>query len=755
MSSKEKEEICLKIIKGGLYLSLLTPLIVSTKFIFPFVAPKTFFFLGIVELILPFYLYLIISFPQYRPRFNLITKSIFFLLVIMTISSLTGLNFHRSFWSTYERMTGLLTFYHLFILYLILISVIKEKKEWFNLLMVSLGVSVIIGIIALIQKIKPSAILEIPGNRPGSTLGNPTFLAAYLLFNIFFALILASVSSKKWLKIIYLSAFFFLSLILILTATRGAFLAYLFGLVLIGLFLFKSLPVRFKKISLSISLILFILFISLFLFKNSAFIQDNSTLNRLVNISLKESTLKSRILVWQAAFKGWQERPFLGWGWENFNLVFNKHFNPLFFSGKYGDRVWFDRAHNFFFDWLAMTGLIGLISFLSVFLIAFACLWGNYCRNKEKLISSILIIILLTYLIQNLFVFDMIASYLMVFLTLSVVNGFTQKESSLTQEKKPLNNFKNPFFCIICLIVWLIILNQFVIAPLRAGHFLYLGVDKSKTYQDRLENIKKGIKTSSLAHLEGRETLVRFYLEEVLPQAKHFPDKNKLKNDLEKSLEEAKKSIEENPADFRVYYLLARLYNFAVQLNPKYVFEAEKLLKKAYSLSPNNQQWYWEAAQVAFFENKPQEAINFLKKAVDLCPDSSLSHYYLALSYKMTKQDKLAIEEFKKTIVLKYARPSVYLNLIECYRNLGQFSEIIPFYQKLINLQGDKPEFHLGLAQAYIKLGKLDKAKLEIEKVTKFAPMFHQPEFLEKVKDLQNQIKDLETTIYKHLDKKP
>ena len=56
-----------------------------------------------------------------------------------------------------------------------------------------------------------------------STIGNPTYLAAYLLFNLWILLILMHTFRKKWWVLsLYSAAFLFELAIVYFTATRGA-----------------------------------------------------------------------------------------------------------------------------------------------------------------------------------------------------------------------------------------------------------------------------------------------------------------------------------------------------------------------------------------------------------------------------------------------------------------------------------------------------------------------------------------------------
>jgi len=106
------------IIYTCLYLILLAPFLVWGKFLFPYITPKTLFFRILIEIALFFYILLIIYRPEYRPRFSKLTWAVLIYFLIMTFTSIFGLDFYRSFWGNIERGEGLLTIYHLFIFFI-------------------------------------------------------------------------------------------------------------------------------------------------------------------------------------------------------------------------------------------------------------------------------------------------------------------------------------------------------------------------------------------------------------------------------------------------------------------------------------------------------------------------------------------------------------------------------------------------------------------------------------------------------------
>lgn len=121
------EKICLTIIRWGTFLVLFTPFIVSGRFFFPFIAPKTLYFTALVEIIFAAYLLLAICFPKYRPKLNILLISLVLFIIFSILAAVNGVCLSESFWSKYERMGGLLTWFHLLAFFLVTSSVFAKK----------------------------------------------------------------------------------------------------------------------------------------------------------------------------------------------------------------------------------------------------------------------------------------------------------------------------------------------------------------------------------------------------------------------------------------------------------------------------------------------------------------------------------------------------------------------------------------------------------------------------------------------------
>src|SRR5581483_7704552 len=179
----------IRAIKWLLYITIVgAPLFYWKWSLFPYNIPKTAFFEAFVELVFALWLALAISDRRYRPRMTPFMWAVATFLAVLTVTAFIGVDSWRSFFSYTERAFGVVAYYHFAALALVLSSLANEvpwKKLWY----LSFGTSLITVGIAAIQLSSPDFLLsgDLAAGRPGATFGNPTFLAGYLLLNIFVA----------------------------------------------------------------------------------------------------------------------------------------------------------------------------------------------------------------------------------------------------------------------------------------------------------------------------------------------------------------------------------------------------------------------------------------------------------------------------------------------------------------------------------------------------------------------------------------
>ncbi len=651
------EKILLKIIKYGVCLSLFTPLVISSDFFFPYVGPKSIYFFALVQIIFFSYLILAVRNSKYRPKINILLIALSCLLLVLILSSVFGVDFQKSFWSKYERMTGLLMWFHLFAFFIVLSSVFKKKKDWFLILGVSILGAVIAGIISLFALTGNELIGA--SSRAGATLGNSSFLGTYLLFNFFFAVYLFFQTNKekinnfnKAFNFYALLSIGLISLSLYFSTARAALFSTIGGAVL--LFLLWLIFTRTKMLSY-IGRILLLIGIIGVAFSVFFTIYSTDTVEQKLVDRFGSSSIKPRFEVARISIKGLEERPLLGWGMGNFGLTFTKHFNPKFFTEEFGSDIWYDQAHNIVFDTLNSSGILGLLAYLFVFAAVFWILWKNFLKGRISFwAASAFSVALVAYFIQNFTVFDMVNSYLMFFLILGFAGAIGNQETDDSYKK---SNWPIP----IIIILFIVCFVSFVVQPFRADRSVIKAVGARPFSEEKLSLYKKTLELSPIGQVQIKEFFADSslsYLEKYIEESSQWSEEDKeeiekrIKEELDFISNELEESIERVPLNFRSSLKLGKIYNNYSRIDPSKAIEAERVLEKAIEASPDNQQGYWNLAQTNLYQGKINEALLLAQKAVDLEPTAERGHLVLIQIASFTGNIEILKEKIDQALLI-------------------------------------------------------------------------------------------------------
>lgn len=120
---------------------------------------------------------------------------------------------------------------------------------------------------------------------------------------------------------------------------------------------------------------------------------------------MTDHSILARLTVWRTLWRAFLVHPWLGYGQESVATVLTSYgvVRP------YADAP-YDRAHNVILEWLISAGVLGLVAYLSLFGCAFYRLW-----RKGGMESMMVASILVAAFVYNLFQFDTLMSYVMVF----------------------------------------------------------------------------------------------------------------------------------------------------------------------------------------------------------------------------------------------------------------------------------------------------------------------------------------------------
>lgn len=665
---------------------------------FPFITGKAFYFRILVEIAFAGWIILAFLDPKYRPKCTPVSITVTLFAFVVLLADLLGVNPMRSMWSNFERMEGWVTIVHLWALFMTMVNMFGfgeiGRRIWHRYLNVHLAVGGIVAIYAIVQLLGGATIHQ--GSRIDSSLGNAAYLAVYLLFQTFISAYMyfvarnKNISGSDILVWVYGIAFFVFGYLLVETATRGTILG-LFGGVLLALVLYaifggkKKEEKKWRWISSGIILLILVLGILFWFNKDAKFIQNHEALRRMASISLSENKTQARAYIWPVAIKGAMERPLFGWGQENFNYIFNANYNPKMWAQE----QWFDRAHSVFIDWLVSSGLVGIIVYLALYVMAIVVIWRSRFSVAEKSLFTGLIA---GYAIHNVFVFDNIASYIMFFgilgfLSSNYLHGKDLETKGLREFKKETVEYIVAPLVLVLLIITLYMVNIRVIETNTSLIKALITCQAGKS--DSAPVFEKALSYDAyVGNQEIREQLITCAQNTILSNATSGPMKQSIFMLTDAQIQ---KQIQATPKDARIYNLAGNFMNsLSIQGGEQ---KALEYLKKANDLFPNKPAILISLAEAYLKAGDKDKAISTIKQAYELATDNTGARDAYARALVILGREKEAREIFK-------ANPEIFENIgfVQLYASLKQYDKAIAILKKAINADSKKIEYRVMLA---------------------------------------------------------
>ncbi|MDO8557208.1 MAG: O-antigen ligase family protein [Candidatus Jorgensenbacteria bacterium] len=367
-------------------------------------------------------------------------------VAIFLLASFFAFDPMMAFWSNFERGEGGLQLLHLWLFFVLLVTLFREKKDWRMIFWWTIVGGALSGIYGIFAGLGVSgfigALFSDPGFRFQGSIGNPAYVAAYAIFLLFYVFYLLSSEYRRRLMspggiILLILGAGFLGMFFS-AATRGAFLGLIAAVLVFLLYVMYSHK-KWRRWMIVASLLIVAVVGSFVYFKDTTFVKSIPG-SRIFDISFKTETFQDRATMWKIALDGFRDQPLLGWGPENYLNIFDRRFNIEYFAPSAGFGAWFDRAHSVYFDYLAETGILGFLSFLSIFVVFY---W-QFIRFSKKQFSlqgnsnrvsyvpilerGLLSAILVAYLVQGLVLFDVYTIYINLYLLLAF-SAFTFQET--------------------------------------------------------------------------------------------------------------------------------------------------------------------------------------------------------------------------------------------------------------------------------------------------------------------------------------
>ncbi|MBI2033438.1 MAG: O-antigen ligase family protein [Candidatus Levybacteria bacterium] len=321
------------------------PLIFFFGFQNPYEYPKFFLFVAVSFLLFAFYALGIIRLQLPLPAFDLTIKILILFSAWYFFVDLYGIDPKTSLLGSAIRYQGFLTTISGVLLFFVTRFVLQREKKQMVIILRTFFISTTILIaVAIFQKLSmflyPQLWVPTFQGRILATMGNPNFLGGYLAVG--FPLVWWYLLKKKQSRLAF---FMFLCNLIVIfwTGSQSAILGFFLGVSLMTINKYKRIPPQ--------------VFFGLCLFFSIGII-GGGILNPSYTLSGRSSSWDNRAIIWQSAISGISKRPLVGYGQENFLLVFPKERHMVV-----------DNAHNIFLETAISSGIIGLSLFLTILFI--------------------------------------------------------------------------------------------------------------------------------------------------------------------------------------------------------------------------------------------------------------------------------------------------------------------------------------------------------------------------------------------------
>jgi len=724
----------LRILQGGIIVSLLAILCVFRDLLFPYITSKQLPFNILMEILFAIWLVFILRYPEYRPKKNFISYGLIAYFLAILASCVISIDFNLSFWGDAERMLGFFHLAHFLIFYFILITAFRTWKEWRALFLLSVAIATLVSLIGLF------------GQDGYSTIGNTAYVSGYLIFSIYFIILLFFRSTNKSARWLYVLPLIFMFWEFKNMRTSGAIIGL--GVSILILFLLVGLSHVNKKIRRT-SLVVFILAIialaGIFSQTSSAWFQNSF----LKNLTSQKTTFQTRLISWRGAAADFKNHPIFGTGFGNYAAIFDKHFDSKFYNYTIGD-TYFDRAHNNLIDITSTTGVLGLLTYLSIFLAAAYYLFKEFKLNG-KLISSepsglnnieiiIIVSLISAYFIQNLAIFDSFST----FIGLMIILGFIywlnfRRPIEGEEEREPRFVIKKDSTEVICLIVFLIIAYIFANYYNVKNWKMFTGSIKgysliaSGQLIPGVEAYQKSL-TGRPLERDARVILLNIIVSNT--SLLNSVSSQEAQEIIDYTISLAEINASYNPGDSMMQMQLAQILDAAARYNYKnlekfnfYSRQAMAAIDASIDASPGRATIYFIKAQMQLVRMENEEAVATMKYGIALNPNYFEGYCRLAQVYFVLNDDKYAdelgsaldncidrggSEQLGSANLLKQA--------INYYTGKKDFNHAAILAERLAIISDADPEVWYNLAKIYFVIGNNEKAEESFQIALRLEP---------------------------------
>ena len=533
-------------------------------------------------------------------------------LLINLCSLLFSIDPRTSWLGYYGRWNGgLLSLLSYSLLYWAFVSNL-DNRHVPKLITWLLGSAAVVSLYGILQHFGIDAHLWVQDvkNRVFSTLGQPNWLAAFLV-----ALMFIPISHEK-LKPKHYALFILFFITLLFTKSRSGLLA--FG---VSSLIFWAHHIVHRSSTISRRLLIFLtLTLALTLvIKNP--VHDlifPSAPEALVGPALESGGTESGIIrqiVWKGALNVWRESGktfWLGTGPETFALAYYQH-RPLEHNSVSEWEFLYNKAHNEFLNYLSTTGLVGLLTYLFLLLTILRAL-----RTQPALLAG-----WVSLSVTNFWGFSVVPTQLLLFLLPAIAFSLSQNPKPQTSTKTSTLPKTLIIVCLAASLYMLITLGKYWLSDYYLAQAQKWSRNFSATSDpsDILASYQFAIQAYDL---NPNEPIIASQLGEsaaYMAILTSDTDATSSAQLLDLAYSAATSAIALSPSHPSHYKSAFRALVLLSALDDKYLTEADLALATAEKLSPTDPRLPYNRGVVAKYQGDEARAKSFFEIALTLKPD--------------------------------------------------------------------------------------------------------------------------------------
>ncbi len=594
---------------------------------------------------------------KFLVRRTLLDIPLLIFLAIQFISFLYSTDQHISWFGYYSRFNGGLASTLCYSLLYWAFVTFMDKKSTEKLINWAIASAVLVAIYGILEHFGIDAKYWVQDvrNRVFSTLGQPNWLAAYLVALIFIPIsYLSPFNSPSHFKgeglgVRYwgnLTLSILLFACLLFTKSRSGILAFGISSAIFWSLLYFKKTLDIKHYLLNISLFALCFLLLGLIVKTPARdilfsklnLQPTTNNQQPAGPALEVGGTESgliRQIVWKGALAAWRDGTknfWIGTGPETFAMAYYAH-RPIEHNNTSEWELLYNKAHNEFLNFLTTTGLLGLTSYLILLISMFLIMSSRLKRSgtegsldfaRDDRVRLALFAGWLSLSVTNFWGFSVVITQILLFLLPAIALTLEVQSDKGPKVQSKLSLFQILGLCTsVTLLLWTLLgIARYWLADLHyaAGQKNLVTFASTQEPQSILDSYNE---YSQAYQLNDGEPVIAsdFSIAAAYMSILSYQEDSTSSANLAKlAVNVADQAIQKSPTHPNYYKTKARMYLVLAAVDEEFLDAADATLAQAQKISPTDPRIPYNRSLVAKYKEDKEAQIKFLKEAVALRP---------------------------------------------------------------------------------------------------------------------------------------